>query len=187
MAHFVPVLSSVVGRMTSGERRFARRLESHLEDDYVCWYNVPVGAWNQHPDFLILHPRRGLLVIEVKDWKLENIRSMDRLTATLQVDGREVRKSNPLEQAKQYAFGVCRLLESDPALVGEAGSSYQGKLAFPWGYGVVLASISFEAAMPDIDRVMDLQQEQLARSIGEGKTMILATARSTSRRRSPAS
>ena len=46
MAHFVPVLSSVVGKMTSGERRFARRLESHLEDDYVCWYNVPVGAWN---------------------------------------------------------------------------------------------------------------------------------------------
>jgi hypothetical protein len=26
-------------------------------------------------------PRRGLLVIEVKDWKLENIRSMDKLTA----------------------------------------------------------------------------------------------------------
>jgi hypothetical protein len=145
MAHFVPVLSSVVGKMTSGERRFARRLESHLEDDYVCWYNVPVGAWKQHPDFLILHPRRGLLVIEVKDWKLENIRSMDRLTATLQVDGREVRKSNPLEQAKQYAFGVCRLLESDPALVGEPGTSYQGKLAFPWGYGVMLANISRKA------------------------------------------
>ena len=142
MAHCVPVLSSVVGKMTSSERRFARRLESHLEDDYVCWYNVPVVAWKQHPDFLILHPRRGLLVIEVKDWKLENIRSMDKLTATLQVDGREVRKSNPLEQAKQYAFGVCRLLESDPALVGEPGTSFQGKLAFPWGYGVVLANIS---------------------------------------------
>ena len=58
MTQFLPILSSVVGRMTSGERRFARRLESHLEDDYVCWYNVPVGAWNQHPDFLILHSRR---------------------------------------------------------------------------------------------------------------------------------
>ena len=60
-------------------------------------------------------------------------------------DGREVRKSNPLEQAKQYAFGVCRLLESDPALVGEPGTSFQGKLAFPWGYGVVLANISRKA------------------------------------------
>ena len=200
--------------MTSGERRFARRLESHLEDDYVCWYNVPVGAWNQHPDFLILHPRRGLLVIEVKDWKLENIRSMDKLTATLQVDGREVRKSNPLEQAKQYAFGVCRLLESDPALVGEPGTSFQGKLVFPWGYGVVLANISRKAfagtdlgnvippervicqdemvesvdaeafqqrlwgmfGVPDIVRVMDLQQEQLARSMGEGHRVIHGVA-----------
>ena len=146
-------------------------------------------------------------MIEVKDWKLENIRPMDKLTATLQVDGREVRKSNPLEQAKQYAFGVCRLLESDPALVGEPGSSFQGKLAFPWGYGVVLANISRKAfagtdlgnvispervicqdemvesvdaeafqqrlwgmlAVPDIVRVMDLQQEQLARSMGGAK------------------
>ena len=151
-----------------------------------------------------LHPRRGLLVIEVKDWKLENIRPMDKLTATLQVDGREVRKSNPLEQAKQYAFGVCRLLESDPALVGEPGSSFQGKLVFPWGYGVVLANISRKAfagtdlgnvippervicqdeMVESVDaeafqqrlwgmfgvtfrcRVMDLQQEQLARTMG---------------------
>lgn len=101
----------------------------------MCLYNVPVRAWRQHPDFLILHPRRGLLVIEVKDWKLESIRSMDKLTATLQVDGRQLRTANPLEQAKQYAYGVCQLLESDPALVGEPGTAYQGKLVFPWGYG----------------------------------------------------
>ena len=127
-----------------------------------------VGAWNQHPDFLILHPRRALLVIEVKDWKLENIRSMDRLTATLQVDGRGVRKSNPLEQAKQYAHRVGRLLESDPALVGEPGTSYQGRLVFPWGYGVVLANISRKAFAGT--------QEQLARSMGEGHRVIHGVA-----------
>lgn len=248
MANFVPTLSTVVGRMTPGERRFARRLESHLEDDYICWYNVPVRAWRQHPDFLILHPRRGLLVIEVKDWKLESLRSMDKLTATLEVDGRMVRTANPLEQAKQYAYGVCKLLESDQALVGEPGTSYQGKLQFPWGYGVVLANISrkqfagtdlgnvlppervicqdemvesvdaeafqqrlwgmfgvtfrcllslpqvdrvrwhlfpeirvsqgtFDVeTVPDIVRVMDLQQEQLARSMGEGHRVIHGVA-----------
>src|SRR6185295_17431011 len=98
MAKLIPVLSSVTGRMTAGERRFARRLESHLEDDYLCWYDVAVGARSMHPDFLVLHPRRGLLVVEVKDWKLETIRSMDRLSATLLVDDREKRDSNPLEQ-----------------------------------------------------------------------------------------
>jgi hypothetical protein len=147
MAKLIPALSSVAKKMTPGERRFANRLESHLEDDYLCWYDVPVGARSMHPDFLVLHPRRGLLVVEVKDWKLESIRSIDKLSVTLLVDGREKREANPLEQARQYAFGVCRLFESDPALVGEPGSPYQGKLLFPWGHGVVLANISRKSFM----------------------------------------
>lgn len=116
MAKLIPALPSVTGKMTPGERRLARRLESHLEDDYLCWYDVPVGARSLHPDFLVLHPRRGLLVVEVKDWKLESIRSIDKLSVTLVADGREKRESNPLEQARQYAFGVCRLFESAPTL-----------------------------------------------------------------------
>jgi len=44
---------------TPGERRFARRLESHLEDDYLCWHDVPVGDLRRYPDFVILHPNRG--------------------------------------------------------------------------------------------------------------------------------
>jgi len=50
-----------------------------------------------------------------------------------------------MEQARQYAHRIKQLLESDAALVGEPGSSYEGKLIFPWGYGVVLANISRKA------------------------------------------
>jgi hypothetical protein len=53
MATLIPALSSVTSKMTAGERRFAQRLESHLEDDYLCWYGVPVGSRAIHPDFLI--------------------------------------------------------------------------------------------------------------------------------------
>lgn len=28
---------------TPGERRLAERLETTLENDYLCWFNVPVG------------------------------------------------------------------------------------------------------------------------------------------------
>src|SRR5262245_34663601 len=104
MAKLIPALSSVTSKMTAGERRFARRLESHLEDDYLCWYDVPVGSRTVYPDFLILHPQRGLLVVEVKDWKLENIRSIDKLTVSLLVEGREKREANPLEKARQHVF-----------------------------------------------------------------------------------
>ena len=141
--------------MTSGERRFARRLESHLEDDYICWYDVPVGASHQHPDFLVLHPRRGLLVIEVKDWKLGNLRAIDKVSATLYVEGKEIRTANPFEQARQYARRVTQLLQSDRALIAEPGSSYQGKLICPWGYGVVLANISRNAfTLTDLGQVI---------------------------------
>src|SRR5688572_3919833 len=128
--------------MTVGERRFAQRLESRLEDDYLCWYGVPVGSRGLHPDFLILNPRRGLLVLEVKDWKAETIRSIDRFSVTLMIDGRQKQATNPLEQAKQCAYSLKDALERDPALVSEPGSAHQGRLAFPWGYGVVLTNIS---------------------------------------------
>jgi hypothetical protein len=104
--------------MTSGERRFASRLETHLEDDYLCWYDVPVGPAGAHPDFVILHPRRGILILEVKDWRLSGI----------------------------HAFG-----KTSVTLITERG-------------------------LPDLVRVMDLHQEQLARSLGEGHRVIHGVA-----------
>jgi superfamily I DNA/RNA helicase len=46
--------------MTSGERRLAQRLEDKLDGDYLLWYDVPVGPTNAHPDFVVLHPSKGL-------------------------------------------------------------------------------------------------------------------------------
>ena len=61
--------------MTQGERRTAERLEQKLDDDYLVWYDVPVGPRQAHPDFVVLHSRRGLFILEVKDWRLTTIRS----------------------------------------------------------------------------------------------------------------
>jgi hypothetical protein len=141
--------------MSSGERRLATRLESHLEDDYLCWYDVPIGGANRHPDFIVLNPRRGILILEVKDWKLESIQSIDKASVALLTDRGLTHKANPLEQARQYSFAVRELLEADPALVGEPGSTYQGKLIFPWGYGVVLSNITRKAfSQTDLGRVL---------------------------------
>jgi hypothetical protein len=246
--------------MTSGERRFAERLEDKLDDDYLLWYDVPVGRRALHPDFIVLHPRRGLLVLEVKDWRIDTIQAMSRTQATLITSRGVKHELNPLEQARQYAHEVVRLLERDPSLLAVQGERHQGKLAFPWSYGVVLANITrrqfaetdldqtipggrvicrdeiyddvdperlqkqlwdmfpwqlrsalslpqidrvrwhihpeirinpptprdiFDDTVPDVIRIMDVQQEFLARSLGDGhrvihgvagsgKTMILA-------------
>lgn len=148
MSTLIPSLSSCLSRMTSGEKRFAQRLEAKLEDDYLCWYDVPVGPAQLHPDFIVLHPRRGLIVLEVKDWKADSLRAITRSQATLLTADGEKQAPNPLEQARQYAHAVVDMLERDAQLTFSSGRM-RGRLLFPWTYGVVLAGISrrqFEAA-----------------------------------------
>ncbi|HOE42775.1 MAG TPA: NERD domain-containing protein/DEAD/DEAH box helicase [Rhodoferax sp.] len=148
MATLIPALAACTARMTSGERRLAQRLEDKLDDDYLLWYDVPVGASNAHPDFVVMHPRRGLLVLEVKDWKLAILQNVDKQSWTIIPDGIPKTVSNPLEQARQYAHQVVDALKRDPQLV-HADGKHQGNLAFPWSYGVVLTNITrkqFKAA-----------------------------------------
>jgi superfamily I DNA and RNA helicase len=245
--------------MTSGEKRFAYRLEDKLEDDYTCWYEVPVGKRQElNPDFIVLNPRRGLLILEVKDWLLDNIKDVDRESVRLVTPTGLKSERNPLRQARYYAQHIVDKLKRDPALVVQEGA-YKGRLKFPWGYGTVLSNITrkqfegtnlgeviepskvickdemtetiavdaFQARLwemfhvefpstltmpeierirwhlfpeirveqhqlsllddkaktteastilPDIVRVMDLQQEQLARSLGEGHRIIHGAA-----------
>ena len=78
MAEIIPPLNrQTLSRMTSGEKRLARRLESLLENDYLVWYDIPVGRKRRYPDFIILHPLRGLLFLEVKDWKPETLKKIN--------------------------------------------------------------------------------------------------------------
>lgn len=36
--------------MQSGERRLAERLEQKLEDDYLLWWDVPIGPKQTSPN-----------------------------------------------------------------------------------------------------------------------------------------
>ncbi|APW44516.1 hypothetical protein RS694_19660 [Rhodoferax saidenbachensis] len=63
--------------MTSSERRLAERLERKPDDDRL-WYDVPRMGRNTHPDFCVMHPRRGILVLEVEDWKTTTILRTDQ-------------------------------------------------------------------------------------------------------------
>jgi hypothetical protein len=142
MATLTPSLSSSKARMTSGERRFAERLEQKLEDDYLIWYDVPVGLKQRRPDFAVFHPRRGMLVLEVKDWKAETIQHADLTQFTLITERGLAKQNHPLLQARACMLEINVVLERDPALRHPPGSRYAGKMIMPWGFGVVLANIS---------------------------------------------
>jgi len=142
MATLIPTRNSCLPRMTAGEKRFSERLEQKLEDDYLLWYDVPVGLKQRRPDFVVFHPRRGLLVLEVKDWKAETIQHADSTQFTLVTDRGLVKENHPLLQARAYALEIGVVLERDPALRFPAGHRHAGKIIMPWAWGVVLSNIS---------------------------------------------
>ena len=150
MAIIVPNLRLGHAKVTTGERRFAARLEHLLEDDYWCFYDIPVGKRRRYPDFIILHPRRGLLFLEVKDWRLRSIEGIDHQKVDLQTAGGLKAKVNPVEQARQGAYQTIDMLRYDPELREQEGR-FKGNLICPYGYGVVLTNITrrqIQATLP---------------------------------------
>src|SRR5690554_5537571 len=141
MAQLIPNLNTCLPRMTAGEKRLAKRLEALLDDDYLVWYDIPVGRRNRYPDFIILHPARGLLFLEVKDWRLEHIQKVSKHRVELLTNNGKTTAPNPIEQARQCAYQVVNMLEKDSQLVAQSGD-YRGKLKFPYGYGVVFTHIN---------------------------------------------
>lgn len=125
-----------------GELRLAERLKDFLEENAVVWHNLPVGPRNRHPDFIIIHPANGLLVLEVKDWRLETIVSADKTKVELLTSRGVVRESNPLEQARKYTFEVVRTLERDGQLLFPPGHRLAGRSIVPFGFGSVFTNIT---------------------------------------------
>ena len=121
MATLIPAIGACVSRITNGERRLAERLEQKLDDDYLLWYDVRVGPKQSHPDFVVMHPRRGLLILETKDWKLEIIQQATRQAWDILVDGRIKVVKSPLAQARHCAIQVVDALQRDPQLVHADG------------------------------------------------------------------
>ena len=155
MAEIIPPLNKqTLSRMTAGEKRVARRLESLLEDDYLVWYDIPVGKQRRYPDFIILHPARGLLFLEVKDWKNDTLKTINKSDVTLLTSNGQITKPHPLEQARQYTYNVIAKLSRDPQLVENDGR-HKGSLIFPYGWGVIMTNITrrqIEKAIPNDQR-----------------------------------
>jgi len=144
MTILIPSIGSCTSRMSSSERRLAERLEQKLDDDYLLWYDVPVGAQRSHPNFMVMHPRRGLLILEMRDWSAKNIHRASEQNWQLFSDRMLSTRPNPAGVAKQYAQEVFEALMRDPQLVEQDGKSQQGKLRFPWSWGVVFPNLTRE-------------------------------------------
>lgn len=140
MALFPQGLSHVDARCNAGERRVLNQLKRCLEDDYIVWHDVPIGPRARQPDFVILSPRWGVLLLEVKDWKRQTLGVATRDTVELALPRGPVTAPHPLRQARDYVLELVDLMQRDPALVHAQGP-FAGKLLFPYGWGVVMSHL----------------------------------------------
>ncbi len=140
MATLIPSLGSAKFD-ARGELRLAERLKDCLEDNAWVWHNIPVGPFGRHPDFVALHPQQGIVVLEVKDWRLDTIGAANSKQVELILDRGNVSTDNPFEQVRGYMFNVVNSLKRDPLLVIESGG-FKGQPVFPFGHGVVFSNIT---------------------------------------------
>ncbi|MCZ8292851.1 MAG: NERD domain-containing protein [Hylemonella sp.] len=140
MAIFPQGLTNIDRRCDTGERAVLHQLKRCLSDDYMVWHNVPIGPKARQPDFVILSPRRGLLILEVKHWAWGTVLGFNRDSVELSLEDGPKTTVHPLSQARGYAMELNNVLESDPALVQDQ-DPFKGKSRVPYGWGCVLSNI----------------------------------------------
>ena len=142
-------------KMTPSERRFYTLLRDKLDDDYLVWFNLASrGRRRRYPDYLIFHPRRGLLAIEVKGWAAGHLRRINPEQVELEIAGQRLLLTNPLEQARQTLLPFINSLQRDPLLQQPAGK-YKGHLLLPWGYGCALSNCRRRQLPDDVDLCLE--------------------------------
>lgn len=143
MAIFPQGLTHIDKRCANaGERATLHQLKRCLSDDYMVWHDVPIGPKARQPDFVILSPRRGLLILEVKHWAWGSLqgRPITKDSVELHTECGLVTLAHPLRQARDYAMELVHVLQGDAALVHEH-EPFRGKLCVPYGWGCVLSNV----------------------------------------------
>lgn len=95
---------------TSGEAELFHFLKQALRPDslFTAWYSPDIK--DREPDFIVLSPDSGLIVLEVKDWLASQILEADPKYVLLQIGARQERRHQPLAQAKEYVHSLMSLL-----------------------------------------------------------------------------
>ncbi len=134
MAFTVPERLSDQDTATTGERKVFAALREYLPEDYLVYYDIRVG--DRYPDFTVIGPDLGVVVLEVKDWRLKSIVGARPDGVVIKTnDGEHVLRS-PVPQARDYTFRIVDLLKRRPKL--RAGE----RLCCAWGFGAVLPMLT---------------------------------------------
>jgi hypothetical protein len=153
MAEMVPEALPVSS--TAGEKRVFAALE-RLPEDCLVYYEPVVRR--RHPDLIVILPEVGVLVIEVKDWRLAELASVTADTVTINRRENSVVVPHPRKQARGYMLRLmdeCRRHPQVGKLTRNDGR-FAGGFAFPFCHITVLSNINrsqIEREAPELTRL----------------------------------
>jgi nuclease-like protein len=131
----------VAGVEHGGERRVFATL-ARLPDDCLIYYEPVVRR--RYPDLIAILPEVGVLVIEVKDWWLAELGSVNADTVTITRRGTATVVPHPRRQARGYMLRLmdeCRRHPQAGMLMQKEGR-HAGGYAFPFCHIAVLSNIN---------------------------------------------
>ena len=160
-------------RHRSSGRRHVRRkaglsLPPHTarpDKDFIAWYEPTLGGSGAEPDFILYGNALGLLVLEVKDWEIDQIGEVTPHTFKFWTGAKEETRTNPDRQAKGYVNELMDLLKSHPEF-HQGGGAHGGRLKIPLGRMVVFPQITRKDYLErGLDRLISLDRVLLAEDL----------------------
>lgn len=126
---------------TEGEKRFYLFLReaTRASTKYLSWYAPDISG--REPDFILFSKDVGLVVLEVKDWSLDQIVTADGHSFLLNIGGKQEQRKNPLFQAREYFTLIMSKIKADGRLLSTDPQFY-GKPRIPVTYGVAFPNIN---------------------------------------------
>ncbi|MBW4511478.1 MAG: AAA family ATPase [Scytonematopsis contorta HA4267-MV1] len=137
MAEIIP--DKLPARASAGEEKLFSVLKK-LPDYCVVYYEAIVE--DRYPDFIVILPDMGLLVIEVKGWYPKNILGGDSNSVRIQETQGIVTYNHPVRQARDYMLSLmdrCRSHNYGQHLLKSEGE-HQNKFIFPFAHLAILSN-----------------------------------------------
>ena len=118
--------------LSEGERAVLNLLDAKLDQDWEIYIQPHLNGCR--PDFVLLNPRIGIGVLEIKDWNLEGVsyRPGPRGRLVGKTPTREFTTEDPLEQVRRYKNEIFEI--------------YCPRLKAPSGLAAICAGVVFPLA-----------------------------------------
>jgi hypothetical protein len=116
---------------TSGEQELIDFLCNTLDDTWIIFYEPLIE--NIRPDIVLYSPFHGIIIIEVKDWTSQTIKSLAPDHWVINTEVGEKKVLSPLKQVSEYSFKLINFLSNHKEMIHSKGNNL-GKLIFPVGY-----------------------------------------------------